>query len=470
MQLRCKFSGCLLLLALGAWSCGGAAPDPGELAAGAAGPEAAGHNSEAETGAPVASASTSSDTSPPDPDLWRTKWTSEIVEELPPPDDDTFLTRAALDRQRLTEILEVDLANERFRVRNLQRRLSLVKDDPELRFELASFYFVNDLPNLAELELLNVLELEPEHKIAHQYLADIYLQSGSQGRSIYHARRAHAAEPRDPANLYLWAWTLRDGGDPETSLEVAEAGLALDPKDAELLAVRALLAMDVGDDVAAEGFARRAVESEPDHVRAHSLLGVALSNLGRDEEAAAELKVHRRLQLLRTAGMLGTDPPVPEWSRAASLALYHMHVGNLAEAHAELERSFELNPDNPAALTLLARLDFKAGDEAKAIEGLEAALERHPGDVQIERALASMLIVTADRELRDAERAAQLAGNLLGRGGSGDFEVLYTLGLAEAELGMDVMARMHLRQALLLDSTNADVRAALDALTEDPEE
>lgn len=475
MQLRCKFSGCLLLLALplvsGTWSCGGEAQETGAASSEPTGAASAGQgdaDTNRSTGPQSAgdAAGAASDTS----DLWRTKWRSDIIDELPPPDDDAFLERAALDRQRLTEILEEDLATERFRVRSLQRRLSLVPDDAELRFELAEFYFVQDLPNLAELELLNVLELEPEHPVAHQYLADIYLQAGNQGRSIYHARRAHAAEPRDPANLYLWAWTLRDGGDPETSLAVAEAGLALAPNDAELLAVRALLAMDAGDDAAAEGFARRAVEAEPDHVRAHSLLGLALSNLGRDAEAEAELQIHRRLQLLRTAGMLGVDPPIPEWRRAAALVTYHMHVGNLAEAHAELARSFELKPDNPAALTMRARLDFKAGDEASAIAGLEAALERHPGDPQLERALASMLIVTADRELRDAERAAQLAGGLLGRGGAGDFEVLYTLGLAEAELGLDVMARMHLRQALEIDATNKDVRAALDAFTDDPEE
>lgn len=397
-------------------------------------------------------------------DAWLTWQRSEIVAELPPPEDAGFLERAAEDRQRLEEILDKDLRSQRARVRTLQRRLSLKPNNPELRFQLAEFYYQSGLPNLAELELLNFLELQPQDPVAHKYLADIYLQSGSQGRAIYHARRAHHGNPDDASVLYLWGWTLRDGGDPAASLAVTEAGLAVDPQDADLLTLRALLAVDLGDDRAAEAFARRAVEANPDHLRAHSQLGLALSALGRYDEAEAELATHRRLQILHSAKLLYANPPLSESERAAALCAYHMHVGNLDHAYEELARSLALEPDNPSGLTMRARLLVKEGDEAQALSVLEDALAKHPGDHRVERALASVLATASDPALRDHERAMELASGLLGRGGSKDFEVLYTLGVSAAALGYESQARTHLRAALKIEAGNPNAEAALAAL------
>ena len=399
-----------------------------------------------------------------DGDAWRTRLESTLVQDRPPPKDNAFLARAAEDRQRLDEILDRDLRADRARVRTLQRRLSLQPKDAALRFQLAEFYYLNDLPNLAELELLNLLELEPENFIAHKYLADIYLQSGSQGRSIYHARRAHHGNPDDASVLYLWGWTLRDGGDIERARDVAQVGLEIDPNNANVLSLMALLAMDAGDDPAAEAFARRAVQNEPDHIRAHSLLGLALSNLGRDYEAEAELLTHRRLQILNSAKLLHVKPPLGEAERAAALAAYHMHVGNLDYAYNELERSFALEPGNPAALTMKARLLVLKGDEKTAIAVLEQALIDFPGDHRVERALGSVLATCKDEALRDYDRAATLASGLLPRGGSKDFEVMYTLGVAEAALGYSFQARQHLRAALKLEPGNPMAAAALAEL------
>lgn len=399
-----------------------------------------------------------------DSDAWRTAFASSMVPDVPPPTDDSFLARAAEDRQRLDEILDSDLRAERSRVRTLQRRLSLQPNDATLRFQLAEFYYLNDLPNLAELELLNLLELDPEHFVAHKYLADIYLQSGSQGRAIYHARRAHHGNPDDASVMYLWGWTLRDGGDIERAGEVAKTGLEINPNDANVLSLMALLSMDAGDDLAAEAYARRAVNVDPDHIRAHSLLGLALSNLDREDEAEAELLTHRRLQILNSAKLLHVDPPLGEAERAAALSAYHMHVGNLDYAYSELDRSFALEPGNPSALTMKARLLFLKGDERAAIQLLEDALLDHPGDHRIERALASELATSKDEKLRDYDRAAILASGLLSRGGSKDFEVMYTLGLAEAALGYSFQARQHLRTALKIEPGNPLVEAALAEL------
>ena len=57
-----------------------------------------------------------------------------------------------------------------------------------------------------------------------------------------------------------------------------------------------------------------------------------------------------------------------------------------------------------------------------------------------------------------------MAGSLLTRGGGSDFEVLFTLGVAEAALGHELGAKRHLRAALAIESTNPFVLAALAEL------
>ena len=67
-------------------------------------------------------------------------------------------------------------------------------------------------------------------------------------------------------------------------------------------------------------------------------------------------------------------------------------------------------------------------------------------------------------ERRDEQRALDLAGSLLSRGGEGDFEVHYTLGLASSRLGYEAQARLHLRAALDVEPTNPFALAAFAEL------
>lgn len=395
---------------------------------------------------------------------WSAIFRSELIAEVPPPPVASLAERAAGDRERLEQILDQDMRSDRNRIQTLQRRLSLRPDDTALRFELGEFYYQKELPNLAELEFLTVLEKDAHFGVAHKLLADIYRQAGEQGRAAWHARRAHRDVPVDSTVMFLWGWTIRDGGDIETATAIAEAGLALDPEDERVLVLLAMLRADDGRYAEAIELARRGIAANPDHLRGHSVLGQSLSALGREDEAEVEMQLHRRLLLLNSAKLLRRDPPLSESERAAALAHYHQLVGRLDLAREELARSFELEPDNAAAHVITARIAVAEGDEVGAKEILEAVLQKTPGDPRATRALANLLAISTNLELRDPERAMNLAGSLLTRGGSGDFEVLFTLGMAEAALGYELQAKRHLRAALEVEPTNPFALEALASL------
>ena len=394
---------------------------------------------------------------------WRQGFRSEWIEELGPPAVADLAERTAADGERLEAILRDDLPDERGWVRTMRQRISLAPDDVGLRVELGEFYYQSELPNLAEVQLLTALELDDHQGVAHKLLADIYRQGGEQGRAAWHARRAHRDLPHDATVMFLWGWTMRDGGDLEVAAAIAERGLELEPEDDRVLVLLAMLRADDGLYEEAVDLARRGIAANPDHLRGHSVLGQALIALGQEAEGEAEMALHRRLLLLNSAKLLHRDPPMPEWERAAALAHYHHLVGRLDLAHEELERSRGLLPDNPAARVIEARIAVTEEDEARAFELLEGVLAEDPGEVRAIRALANLLVMCADLERRDEQRALDLAGSLLERGGKGDFEVHYTIGLAALRLGHQGPADRHLRAALDVEPTNP---FALEALAE----
>lgn len=406
----------------------------------------------------------------PAPD-WRSIYQSELIEALGSPEIASLEERSVKDRERLSAILDSDLKSQRRSVRNMQARLGLRPKDADLRFKLGEFYYRSSLPHLAEIELLTLLSLEqgtvPQDVLgtAHKYLTDIYLQSGAQGRAIYHARRAHRDLPGDAAVMFIWAWTLRDGADIETAVAVAEAGVAIDGKNASVLVMLARLRMDEERHGEAVELGRRAAAVNPDHLRVHLVLGQALSAMDKEYEAEAEMEIHRRLLLLNTAKLLDRRPPLEEYERAAALVAYHLHVGHTEQAHAELARSFQLVPNNGPARVMEARLRVAEGAEAEGKRLLEMLLDEQPDQIMARRALISILADAKDPNLRDARAAIEMGTLLLGNGGERDFDVLFSLGLAEASLGLNLAAKRHFVSALGIEPTNSRAKAELEKLS-----
>lgn len=398
------------------------------------------------------------DETPPKPFRdWKLVFPSELVQEVAPPKVGELVERAAKDKARLADLLQGDLRREAYRIQNMRERLSLDPGNSVLRFELGDYYYRHELPHLAELELLTALESNGKIGGAHKILADIYRQAGEHGRAIFHGRRAHRDLPMDSTVLFLWGWSVRDSGDIDAAIPIAEYGIEINPMDARVLALLALLRADDERFEDSRDLAKRAIAVDPDHLRAHLILGKAEIALGDEEAGEAEMVLHRRLLLLNSAKLLHRDPPLADWERAAALAHYHQLVGRFDLAAEEITRSHQLLPNNPAARVIESRIHVAQGDEVEAFVLLEGVVAELPENAQGIRALAELLVTCSDETKRDYKRAHPMALGLMDRGGSKDFDVLYTLGVSEAHLGLEREARIHLKAAMALEPTNENV-------------
>ena len=149
----------------------------------------------------------------------------------------------------------------------------------------------------------------------------------------------------------------------------------------------------------AEGIelARRSLASEPHQPRAHNLLGMALSRLGRHEEALASFDhaiVHQ------------PDFADAHGNRASALR----ELGRTAEAVASYERAVALQPDSigdwlnlGTALHRLGRHDDAIGSYDRAL-ALQAELSRSPFQPR-QRARPARALRGGAGELRPGARA-----------------------------------------------------------------
>src|SRR5262245_4426827 len=113
--------------------------------------------------------------------------------------------------------------------------------------------------------------------------------------------------------------------------------------------------------------AQRSIALDPQHARAHSLLGIALSNVGRHEEALASLD---RAIALGSADAHG--------SRADTLAA----LGRLAEAVESFDRALALDPSSVADWCNRGAALIDLGRAAQAAESFARAIALAPDFVE----------------------------------------------------------------------------------------
>jgi serine/threonine protein kinase/tetratricopeptide (TPR) repeat protein len=202
-----------------------------------------------------------------------------------------------------------------------------------------------------------------------------------------------------------------------------------------------------GDNIEAAARLRSAIETDPGFAMACTYLGEALTNLGREEEAAEWLSraVELSGSLPRTDSLFVAARQAlaaGEPSRAIEaldqlttllpnnlgafyeLALAHELVGNWEEATENLERVVELDPKFGAALFALGRVQIKKGSSEKALEYLTGALSHN--------------ILSGNRE--------------------GEATVLNAIGLAHFYLDRHDDALRHYRQSLDIKKAIGDER------------
>lgn len=177
--------------------------------------------------------------------------------------------------------------------------------------------------------------------------------------------QAAAEFPDDPAGFVRLALFLRENGDLEDALSVAEKGLIEHPDHVPLLRIAATAARDSDDIDAAIRYGERILEQNPDSVQDRFIFATLLDKARQD--AGAE-------RLYRSV----VERQPENWAARNNLALVLIRNDKSQEALNHARRALQVQPDNPAVKHTLAWTLYHAGSLGEAQRLMEEALDALP--------------------------------------------------------------------------------------------
>ena len=206
-----------------------------------------------------------------------------------------------------------------------------------------------------------------------------------------------------PSLFRQQAVSLYRAGRHQEALQTCRQALALAPKQADLLALAGLIAMELRQVEEAAGLYEAAVAAKRDFAEAHYNLGIALTELGRTEEAVAAyrraaklrpdlLPIHNNLgNALQSLGQwegaeqayrrgLALAPDNAELQRNLGTVL--QASGKIDEALAACRRAVALKPGWSLAQSTLANLLVETGAPREVVAACDAWLAQCPGTIE----------------------------------------------------------------------------------------
>ncbi len=298
-------------------------------------------------------------------------------------------------------------------VRLIEELLADVAANPasaEARAELGLAYEGNTIWSLAEQCYDQSLQLDPEGTEWLFRRGICRFASGDLEAAVADLRATADVFKSTPVVHARLADALRIAGDLEGAEGAWRQAIEAEERQPQVVryaASRVGLAQSLLDLERAEEAAalcREALELAPGYRHAHYTLGLALLELGQDEEGEAEL--------LAGENAYPEFPPGPHTSRLQAYGRGFgrrmmiienlVQSGNLAEANRRLEEILESRGDEYLVLNLAARVAQRGGDGARARELLSRSLEASPDE-------PSTLIQSC---LLDLQEAGQIASQL----------------------------------------------------------
>lgn len=284
------------------------------------------------------------------------------------------------------------------------------------------------------VELLErALELLPRANRLHVPLALAYRQLGQAERAREHLalRGTIGARPQDPRVDGLEE--LKRGervhmirgrqafqaGDVGAAVKAFGEAVNAAPESVPARVNLGTALSAAGDPQGALDQFRRALELEPDNPTARFNLGRLLLSRGQLEEAREHLE---------EAVRLAPDDGAAHQALGRLLAA----AGEREEALPHLSRAVELTPASEAARVNEALVLLGLGRQRQALERLEEAFRLMPESGLIARELARLLASAREPELRDGERAVELARKVFDAQATVEHAALMAMALAEA--------------------------------------
>ncbi|MCB1674788.1 MAG: hypothetical protein KDI01_00755, partial [Halioglobus sp.] len=222
------------------------------------------------------------------------------------------------------------------------------------------------------------------------------------------------------------------------------------------------------------------VELEPENAEANAILAALLIRRGRAPEALSHLAlVHRKTGQANFPALLNgfselsarqqanlrhdIDELAAQFPENAPLlltqAMLHTEGEQYDEALQKLDKVLELDPGQPQALLLEARILLASGGQ-RPFARVEQALRTNPDNTQL-RLQYARLLTASDMS------AARTQFELLSAQSPRDGDLLLSLALINREIGDDLAAGAYLRQLLALEQRVDEAHYYLGRIAED---
>jgi uncharacterized protein (TIGR02996 family) len=197
------------------------------------------------------------------------------------------------------------------------------------------------------------------------------------------------ADSRRASHIARGEKYLADEQLEKARIEFADA-LQISPNDAQARFLSGRVAERLGNVRSAAAMYQGAIDVNPEHVQAHARLGRLLVVSGAPVRA---------LELI--GPLLARHPDEPDLLtvRAAARA----QLKDTQSALADAERAVQLQPQNEAAVSLLAALYWQSGQAPRAAALLTDTLEHLPDSTELRQSLAKLYLLQGDGQLAEAQ-------------------------------------------------------------------
>jgi tetratricopeptide (TPR) repeat protein len=263
----------------------------------------------------------------------------------------------------------------------------------------------------ARVEFSYAAQIDPKDAQVRFLLGQVAEKSGDEREAVGQYRAAITQDPKLPAaratlgRLYLYA------GLPGKAMELVEPGLANDPRNAQLLTVRAAARQQLGDGTAALADAEAALQLAPDDSYAIALLASLYRQHSQMEKAIDVVQAGlRRLPQDIDLRVILADLYVTKQPQAAQaqlqqvvalepkvlanryrLARFFLLQKNADAAERTLRDAIAVAPDDVAAkLELVTLLSAQRGREPAAAQ-VDQFIAKEPGNDALKLALGQFL-------------------------------------------------------------------------------
>ena len=321
-------------------------------------------------------------------------------------------------------------------------------------WRVRGLYYMSQQQNEKALDdFQRLLESDPNDLAAHQAVARTLQQMKQFDKALEHLEEVIQTKPNSSIPYKLKAQILEENGKLSAAIDSLNQAIRVSSQDLGALITRARLLTAEGQFDLAENDIDRVLQLNPQMPQAILLRSLIAAAQEKYDEAIGDLQ-----QLLRL------DPDNADIK--VQMGTYYEFDKQPSRAIALYDEVLENKPDQWGVLRRRGDAYLSLGQQAKAVENYEAALKLRPEDSGILNNLAWVLATSPNDDLRNGDRAIELAERACEATDYKQAHILSTLAAGYAELGNFDEAVKWSEKAVEMDSDEEQLANELESYRE----